>query len=257
MSSLSHQLELNQQPLVNVFETVIGNLKQLAVNARDLHSFLQVGKVFAAWIQERIGKYEFIENEDFACVFQNRKTQRKDGQQGVTKVTEYHITLDMAKELSMVENNVKGREARRYFITMEKKVLGYSNQQPVLASPKLTSEQVKQLNNKIHNIKHCFHQNESANQNIMNRLRVDLSLRQMSDFRECHFNQAMQILDGLNNVAKAYSEWQYELNRMVVDWIIRDGRPWTPDVVKKLRAELDVTINHHPDWNKLAALVHR
>jgi hypothetical protein len=51
----------------------------------------------------------------------------------------------------------------------------------------------------------------------MNRLRVDLSLRQMSDFRECHFNQAMQILDGLNNVAKAYSEWQYELNRMVVD----------------------------------------
>ncbi|AWW07731.1 MAG: AntA/AntB antirepressor [Podoviridae sp. ctbh1] len=251
-ASLSHQLELNQQPLVNVFEAVIGNLKQLAVNARDLHTFLQVGKVFAAWIQERIGKYEFIENEDF-IVFSKSGNNLKGGR----PTNEYHLTLDMAKELSMVENNVKGREARRYFITMEKKVLGYSNQQPVLASPKLTSEQVKQLNNKIHNIKHCFHQNESANQNIMNRLRVDLSLRQMSDFRECHFNQAMQILDGLNNVAKAYSEWQYELNRMVVDWIIRDGRPWTPDVVKKLRAELDVTINHHPDWNKLAALVHR
>ena len=250
-ASLSHQLELNQQPMVNVFETVIGNLKQLAVNARDLHTFLQVGKVFAAWIQERIGKYEFIENEDFIL------TVSKTGKRSNVTQKDYTITLDMAKELSMVENNVKGREARRYFITMEKKVLGYSNQQPVLASPKLTSEQVKQLNNKIHNIKHCFHQNESANQNIMNRLRVDLSLRQMSDFRECHFNQAMQILDGLNNVAKAYSEWQYELNRMVVDWIIRDGRPWTPDVVKKLRAELDVTINHHPDWNKLAALVHR
>lgn len=250
-ASLSHQLELNQQPLVNVFEAVIGNLKQLAVNARDLHTFLQVGKVFAAWIQERIGKYEFIENEDFIL------TVSKTGKRSNVTQKDYTITLDMAKELSMVENNVKGREARRYFITMEKKVLGYSNQQPVLASPKLTSEQVKQLNNKIHNIKHCFHQNESANQNIMNRLRVDLSLRQMSDFRECHFNQAMQILDGLNNVAKAYSEWQYELNRMVVDWIIRDGRPWTPDVVKKLRAELDVTINHHPDWNKLAALVHR
>lgn len=251
MSSLSHQLELNQQPLVNVFETVIGNLKQLAVNARDLHSFLQVGKVFAAWIQERIGKYEFLENEDFIL------TVSKTGKRSNVMQKDYTITLDMAKELSMVENNTKGREARRYFIAMEKKALGYSNQQPILASPKLTSEQVKQLNNKIHNIKHCFHQNESANQNIMNRLRVDLSLRQMSDFRECHFNQAMQILDGLNNVAKAYSEWQYELNRMVVDWIIRDGRPWTPDVVKKLRAELDVTINHHPDWNKLAALVHR
>lgn len=251
MSSLSHQLELNQQPLVNVFEAIIGNLKQLAVNARDLHEFLQVGKRFASWIQERIGKYEFIENEDFMAISQNREIGHGRGK------VDYHITLDMAKELSMVENNAKGREARRYFIAMEKKALGYKNPEPVPVSPKLTSEQVKQLNNKIHNIKHCFHQTESANQNIMNRLRVDLSLRQMSDFRECHFNRAMQILDGLDNVAKAYSEWQYELNSMVVDWIIRDGRPWTPEVVKKLRAELDVTINQHPDLNKLAALVHR
>jgi hypothetical protein len=89
----------------------------------------------------------------------------------------------MAKELSMVENNAKGREARRYFIAMEKKALGYQNAQPTPSSPKLTQEQTKKLNNEIHQIKHCFHQNESANQNIMNRLRVDLNLRQIGDIR--------------------------------------------------------------------------
>ena len=250
-----HQLELNPQPLIQTFETIIGNLKQLAVNARDLHEFLQVGKRFASWIQERIGKYEFIENEDFVCVSQNRETQRKDGQQGITKVTEYHITLDMAKELSMVENNAKGREARRYFIAMEKKALGYKSPEPVPVSPKLTQEQLKALENKIHFIGNHFECRESANQNIMNRLRVDFSLRQIGDIRQCHFEKAMEILDGIDNISKEYSKWQYEVKQMAVQWIIRDGRPWTPEVVKKLRGELDLQISQHPDWNKLALLV--
>ena len=161
----------------------------------------------------------------------------------------------MAKELSMVENNAKGREARRYFIAMEKKALGYNNPQPVPVSPKLTKEQIKELDQKIHNLKYCFHCVESANQNIMNRLRVDLSLRQMGDIRQCHYDKAMQILSGIHEIAKVYRDWQYEIHNMAVDWIIRDGRPWTPEVVKKLRGELDLTINQHPDWDKLAALV--
>ena len=43
---------------------------------------------------------------------------KKEGNNATIK--EYYITLDMAKELSMVENNEKGREARRYFIKIEK-----------------------------------------------------------------------------------------------------------------------------------------
>lgn len=240
---------LNEQPLINTFETIIGNIKQLAVNARDLHLFLQVGKRFASWIQERIGKYEFVENEDFVAISQNREIGHGRGK------VDYHLTLDMAKELSMVENNAKGREARRYFIAMEKKALGYNNPQPTPVSPKLTKEQTKTLNDKIHFTKHCFACTESANQNIMNRLRVDLSLQTMADFRQCHYEQAMLILSGIHEIAQVYQTWQYELNRFVVEWIIRDGRPWTPEIVKKLRAELDLKINQHPDWRKLAVLV--
>lgn len=83
------------------------------VNARELHSFLEVQSKFADWIKNRIEKYGFIENQDFATVSKNLESG------GLTK--EYHVSIDMAKELSMVENNAKGREARQYFISVEKK----------------------------------------------------------------------------------------------------------------------------------------
>lgn len=88
-----------------------------AVNARELHAFLGVGKDFSSWIKERIFKYGFIENQDFE-VF----TQIGENLQGGRPAIEYALSLDMAKELSMVENNEKGRQARKYFIECEKAV---------------------------------------------------------------------------------------------------------------------------------------
>lgn len=93
---------------------------QRAVNARELHQFLEVNTKFTTWIERRIEEYGFIENEDFVCLSQNWETQRKDGQRGIAKSKEYALSLDMAKELSMVERTERGREARRYFIEMEK-----------------------------------------------------------------------------------------------------------------------------------------
>lgn len=88
---------------------------QRAVNARELHQFLESKQQFANWIQNRIEKYGFIENQDF-CSF-NKVIKRETG---ATTITEYALSLDMAKELSMVENNEKGRLARKYFIECEK-----------------------------------------------------------------------------------------------------------------------------------------
>ena len=86
------------------------------VNARDLHAFLKVGKVFAAWIKERVEEYGFIEGQDF-IVFSGSGKNPKGGR----PTTEYHCTLDMGKELSMVERNDRGKQARRYFIECEKR----------------------------------------------------------------------------------------------------------------------------------------
>jgi len=60
-----------------------------------------VGKDFSTWIKGRIAQYDFIENQDFV-VFANSGENPEGGRPAI----EYHLTLDMAKELCMVERIV-------------------------------------------------------------------------------------------------------------------------------------------------------
>ena len=103
--------------LIPVFNGTISNETALLVNARDLHTFFDVGKRFASWIVERIAEYGFVENQDFMIISQVRE---KIGRGRPAK--DYHLTLDTAKELAMVERNEKGRQVRRYFIECEKRL---------------------------------------------------------------------------------------------------------------------------------------
>lgn len=102
--------------LIPVFDGTINNEPTLLCNARDLHDFLGVGKVFAAWITLRIKDYEFVENQDYIV------TLSKTGKRQNVRCKDYHLTLDTAKELAMVERNEKGRQIRRYFIECEKQL---------------------------------------------------------------------------------------------------------------------------------------
>lgn len=99
------------------------------VNARDLHSFLEVGKMFAHWIKNRIEQYDFVEEVDYIT---HLPKQASGENQAVTGFTpgilrkDYYLSLDMAKELAMVERTPKGKEARRYFIACEKQLRAQS-----------------------------------------------------------------------------------------------------------------------------------
>ncbi|EHN7207685.1 antA/AntB antirepressor family protein [Escherichia coli] len=104
--------------LIPVFNGTIANETTLLVNARDLHTFLGVGKRFASWITERIAEYGFVENQDYMIASQIREAKGRGGYNR----KDYHLTLDTAKELAMVERNEKGRQIRRYFIECEKKL---------------------------------------------------------------------------------------------------------------------------------------
>lgn len=101
------------KPGVHDFE--LGGRQVRAVDARELHAFLQVGKVFAAWITERIAQYGFEQGRDFE-VFSETGNNPSGGRPS----KEYAITLDMAKELSMVERNDQGKKARAHFIECER-----------------------------------------------------------------------------------------------------------------------------------------
>lgn len=97
-------------------------------NARDLWAFVESKQEFANWIKSRIEKYGFIEDEDFTVdKFIN----------GRATVIDYHLTIETAKELAMVENNEKGRQVRRYFIECERKAKGAIFQMPQTLSEAL------------------------------------------------------------------------------------------------------------------------
>lgn len=98
--------------LINITKATINNEEVNAVSGRELHKKLEVQTRFNDWISRRIDEYGFEEGKDFYS-----KLSKSHGRPS----QEYIISLDMAKELAMVENNEQGKKIRRYFIEVEKK----------------------------------------------------------------------------------------------------------------------------------------
>lgn len=107
--------------LIKVETKTIGSEEINSINARELHEFLEVGKDFSTWIKGRIDQYSFIENIDYILL-----TYSGEQVHGGSNRIDYIVSLEMAKELSMVERNEKGKEARKYFIECEKIAKGKS-----------------------------------------------------------------------------------------------------------------------------------
>ena len=107
------------------------------VNARELHAFLEVKSKFADWFKNRVSEFGFIENSDFVSV---SKILESGG-----RSIEYHISIDMAKELSMLERNDKGKQARLYFIECERIAKSKQVPQSFSEALQLAANQAKQL----------------------------------------------------------------------------------------------------------------
>ena len=88
---------------------------QQLVNGRELHKFLEIKTPYTQWF-ERMAEYGFIENTDFIPVSQKSES---GGISGVKVVQDHLMTLNMAKEISMLQRNEKGKQARQYFIKCE------------------------------------------------------------------------------------------------------------------------------------------
>lgn len=95
------------------------------VSARELYEFLEVKAKFADWIKRRIIKYGFQQDTDYQEIkedfFSDLRKSQPQSEMG-RPTLDYALTIDMAKELAMVEGNAKGKEARRYFIACEKQL---------------------------------------------------------------------------------------------------------------------------------------
>ncbi|MFW8622482.1 antA/AntB antirepressor family protein [Corynebacterium glutamicum] len=112
MSLGANHLEHN--PLIPLTSTADGIQ---AVIGRDLHQFLEIQSNYTTWIARLIEKYGFIAGQDYLS--KNGMVERQG--RGSVEQVDHILTLDMAKEVSMVQNNEKGRQARRYFIECERR----------------------------------------------------------------------------------------------------------------------------------------
>lgn len=89
------------------------------VDGRSLYDFLQVKTPYTMWF-ERMCEYGFVENTDFWTA--NKNVIRADGVEMPQKQINHKLTIDMAKEISMIQRNERGKQARLYFIECEKRV---------------------------------------------------------------------------------------------------------------------------------------
>ncbi len=123
---------MNTQTLIPITSATFDDQEVNAVDARELHAFLDVARDFSNWIKGRIQAYGFVEGVDFRLCSPKRASKgtdfkscfpkRESKGKGGHNAKDYALTLDMAKELAMVERTERGKQARRYFIECEKQL---------------------------------------------------------------------------------------------------------------------------------------
>ena len=117
--------------------------KQL-VSARELHEFLEIKTDFRKWFP-RMCEYGFEENIDYTPV-------KFVHPMNLQECTDYAISIDMAKELSMIQRTEKGKQARLYFIECEKKLKAIDNKAQLLLDIYNGGEKAIAASKKLHEI---------------------------------------------------------------------------------------------------------
>lgn len=116
-----------------------------AVSARDLHDFLEVKTAYKDWFP-RMCEYGFTEGEDFNPL-KIERVQNEGGRMVTRTVDDAVLTIDMAKELCMIQRNEKGKQARQYFLQIEKE---WNSPEKVMARAlQIAGDKLKKLESKV------------------------------------------------------------------------------------------------------------
>ncbi|ECQ9149458.1 phage antirepressor Ant [Campylobacter coli] len=205
-------------------------------NVENLFCYLEVNSKFADWIKNRINQYDFIENQDYIIkeVFTGRRPRK-----------EYYVTLDMAKELCMVENNEKGRQARRYFIECEKRLKN------------IEAEQMQKLAfHQSLGYKSQLKQQKEHYENKIKALQYDLEKKKELSFKRKLSKE--ELLELRKILARDYGmicikEWEFEFLAEKIALESTKMTTWDA-VVKKLKQSLDYWQNYEEyeeKWRKI------
>ena len=133
-------MKANERQLISI-NIMEENGKQ-TVSARELHEKLDIESKFMDWFN-RMLKYGFEENVDYVLVAQKKETNNPKNP--VTTFNEYYISIDMAKEICMIQRSEKGRMFRQYFIECERRLIETNKK----AMPQTYIEAVENLLNEL------------------------------------------------------------------------------------------------------------
>ncbi|HEF9377568.1 TPA: antA/AntB antirepressor family protein [Campylobacter coli] len=207
-----------------------------SANAREIFYYLNSLQDYSNWIKNRINQYDFIENQDYIIELVYTKGRPRK---------EYYVTLDMAKELCMVENNEKGRQARRYFIECEKRLKNLEQEK----MQKLAFRQSLGYKSQLKQQKEKY-------ENKIKALKYDLEKKKELSFKR-KLSQK-ELLELRKILAKDYNmvcfkEWEFEF--LAEKIALESTRITTWDaVVKKLKQSLDYWQNYEEyeeKWRKI------
>jgi phage anti-repressor protein len=121
---------MNSTDLVPVFTGELNGESVQLVNARDLHDFLGVARDFSNWIKKRLKDGGFVLNRDYLLTkmgeqvpanFDSPNLANQNQRGGDRRSVDYHLPLETAKHIGMMERNEKGHQIRAYFIECERR----------------------------------------------------------------------------------------------------------------------------------------
>ena len=178
------------------------------VSGRELHEFLEIRTKYKDWFR-RMFEYGFEEEIDFIRVAQKRATNNLKNP--VTTVIDHAISIDMAKEISMIQRTEKGKIARQYFINCEKKLKEVKKLSP-MELMELQFKALKEQKEKIAQV-----------ENRVDKLEEDMPLFQI-DCKEIQAlvrKKGIEALGGYRSIAyndnslrgKVYSDIQQQIRR--------------------------------------------
>ena len=178
------------------------------VSGRELHEFLEIRTKYKDWFRRKV-EYGFEEEIDFIRVAQKRATNNLKNP--VTTVIDHAISIDMAKEISMIQRTEKGKIARQYFINCEKKLKEVKKLSP-MELMELQFKVLKEQKEKITQV-----------ENRVDKFEEDMPLLQI-DCKEIQAlvrKKGIEALGGYRSIAyndnslrgKVYSDIQQQIRR--------------------------------------------
>ena len=127
-----------EENIENLMPFSLNEENDILISARDIHEFLNVKTSFRLWFP-RMTEYGFEEEEDYYKVYERVSTSG-----GSQTVVDYMISIDMAKEIAMIQRSPEGKTARKYFISIEKKFK--SAQRAISTLLEMTQNNLKNTN---------------------------------------------------------------------------------------------------------------